>query len=143
MDHPTNAQRQPVTDLRRVLRQEVGLLRRHESRRVFEVSVHVGVPGGERVGFAVQRADLPLMDAGMRTDLLTRLLEDPPFVHAWAWLTRPGVPELHDLDVAWFASARVAYAVHGRTLTGFYAVTRTGWLDVRTGESRTWKRLRL
>jgi hypothetical protein len=35
------------------------------------------------------------------------------------------------------------FAAHGVRLTGFYAITRTGWLDVRTGEARVWRRLRL
>jgi hypothetical protein len=33
--------------------------------------------------------------------------------------------------------------MHGRPLDGFYVITRTGWRDVRTGERRVWKRLRL
>ena len=50
---------------------------------------------------------------------------------------------MHDLDLQWLAAARTAFGMHGRPLEGFYALTRTGWRDVLTGESRVWKRLRL
>jgi hypothetical protein len=33
--------------------------------------------------------------------------------------------------------------MHGRRLDGCFAVTRYGWRDVLTGETRTWRRLRL
>jgi hypothetical protein len=58
-------------------------------------------------------------------------------------VARPGTPDLHDLDLLWLAAARTAFGMHGRALDGFYAVTRTGWRDVLTGETRVWKRLRL
>jgi hypothetical protein len=33
--------------------------------------------------------------------------------------------------------------MHGRTLEGFWVITRSGWRDVVTDEHRVWKRLRL
>jgi hypothetical protein len=105
--------------------------------------VYVGRLGGARDAFVVRTMDLPAVDAGLRVDVIASLLEhaDP----AWrsAWLARPGMPEPHDVDLAWFSAARSAFAIHGRPLEGFYVLTRYGWRDVVTGESRTWKRLRL
>ncbi len=127
----------------RALRQEVGRLRGRESRRVFDVSVHVGELAGERDSFVVRAQDLPAVDVGLRTDVVARLLEGAPPGWDTVWVVRPGVPEPHDLDLQWLAASRTAFGMHARVLAGCYAVTRSGWLDVMTGESRVWKRLRL
>ncbi len=87
-------------------------------------------------------------DTGLRFDVLDGLVETllPSWEGAdpvWVWLTRPGVPEVHDVDLTWFAAAQRVLGAHGVPRAGFRAVTRTGWLDVATGESRTWTRLRL
>lgn len=129
--------------LHRLLREEVGRFRQREQRRRFDAAVYVGRLGGARDAFVVRAMDLPAVDAALRVDVLSSLLDagDP----AWetAWLMRPGMPEPHDADLAWFSAARRAFAIHDRTLAAFYAITRYGWRDVVTGESRTWKRLRL
>ncbi len=130
-------------DLRLLLRREVGHLRERETRRVFDPAVYVGTLGGERRSFVVRRRDLPALDAGLRVDVLSELLEQTDPAHRHAWLVRPGTPEPHDDDVAWLAAAGSAFAMHGRSLDDFYTITRYGWRRVRTGESRTWKRLRL
>ena len=135
--------RSPALDARVLLRREVGRFRARESRRVFDASVHVGVLDGPRDSFTVRAADLPVVDAALRTDVVSALLDGAPGDWRTAWLARTGVPDLHDLDLAWLAAARTAFGMHGRPLEAFYAVTRTGWLDVLTGESRVWKRLRL
>lgn len=62
--------------------------------------------------------------------------EGPPGCHIW--LTRPKDPALHDVDVAWSATAHHVLAAHGLAVLGCYAVTRAGWLDVRTGEHWWW-----
>lgn len=135
---------QTTSDLRPWLRREVALFRARESRRVFDTAVHVGVPDGEvRNSFVVRAQDLPVTDHALRIEVVASLVESTPPSCTSAWLTRPGVPELHDLDLAWLAAANVAFGMHGRPLSGFYALTRAGWLDVRSGESRVWKRLRL
>jgi hypothetical protein len=135
-------------DLAAVLRLEVGRFRLQESRRRFDQAVHLGRIGGCRETFVVQRGDAPVMDAGLRAEVVRRLLErfvaaDSAASAATVWLTRPGVASLHDDDLSWYAAARAAFASHGHRLDGFYALTRTGWLDVLSGESRTWRRLRL
>jgi hypothetical protein len=131
-----------VVRLRR-LREEVGRLRLRESRRVFDASIHVGELGGPRTGFVVAARDLPVMDVELRVDVVARLLEDTPASWQTAWLVRPGTPEPHDVDLQWFAAARVGFAMHGSPLDGCYVVTRAGWRDMVSDERRTWVRLRL
>jgi hypothetical protein len=129
-------------DLRARLRREVGMLRRRQTRRRFDTLVEVGVVDGPRRSATVPAADRPLLDPGTRSALVTTLLEeyvDPTD----AWLVRPGEPVLQDDDLAWLSAADRAFASSGAELVGFYVITRTGWLDVRSEESRTWKRLRL
>jgi hypothetical protein len=126
-----------------LLRREVGLFRVRERRRVFESSVHVGTPAGARESFVVTAQDRPVVDAGLSIDVVCALLERADGSPRNAWLCRPGHPAVHDDDLRWLAAATVAFGIHGERLDGFYAITRTGWLDVRTGQHRVWKRLRL
>lgn len=132
-----------MTDPQPALRREVGLLRARESRRIFDALVAVGDLGGERQGFVVRAQDLPVADAALRTDVMCSLLTQVGQGPVSAWVARSGSPDPHDVDLAWLAAAIAAFGVHDRSLTGFYAITRTGWLDVRTGQSRVWRRLRL
>jgi hypothetical protein len=132
-----------TTDARSTeLRLEVGRFRARESRRVFAPTVHVGDVAGERESFALHPADGPI-DASLRIDLLGRLLESAPPDSTTAWLSRPGHPSVHDHDLEWLGAAHAAFGMHDRRLSDFYAITRSGWLDVRSGETRVWKRLRL
>lgn len=126
-----------------LLRTEVGLLRQRETRRVFDTVIHVGTVGAECDSFVVRAGDLPVVDTALRTDVVAALLDRSDAPARMLWLTRAGAPEPYDEDVAWLAAARTAFAMHGRTLDGCYVVTRYGWRDVRTGEGRTWRRLRL
>jgi hypothetical protein len=126
-----------------LLRREVGLLRQRETRRVFDPAVYVGSLDGERDSVVLPARDRPVLDTGLRTDLVGGLLESTGPEHRTAWLVRPGRPELHDDDLAWLAAARAAFAIHERPLDAFYAVTRYGWLDPVSGECRAWKRLRI
>jgi hypothetical protein len=128
-----------------LLRLEVGRLRSHESRRRFDSVVHVGRLGGSTRTCTVPLASLSVLDAGTRTEVVSLLLEEHALFEevASVWLTRAGDPLLQDDDLAWLSAACRAFAALGWTLDGFWVVTRTGWLDVRTGEGRTWKRLRL
>lgn len=132
-----------MTDQQTALRREVGLLRARESRRVFHTVVAVGDLGGEGEGFVVRAQDLPVADAALRTDVMCALLAQVGEGPMSAWLARSGFPETCDVDLGWLAAAIAAFGIHGRTLAGFYAITRADWLDVRTGETRVWRRLRL
>jgi hypothetical protein len=126
-----------------LLRREVGLLRQRETRRAFDTSVYVGTLGGERDSFVVRRRDLPTLDRGLRVDVVSELLERTADALRTGWTVRPGTAEAHDEDAEWHAAARAAFAMHGRPLEAFYAITRYGWRDVATGAGRSWKRLRL
>ena len=128
---------------RLALRREVGLLRQRESRRRFEPSLSVGVPGGGHDGVVVRAGDLPVIDAALRVEVVAALLEGAAPEWRTAWLTRAGDVEPRDAELDWLRAAATAFAMHGRALDGFFVVTRTGWRDVRTGEQRVWKRLRL
>lgn len=128
---------------RNLLREEVGRFRAGECRRVFDASVHVGLLAGPRTGFVVRARDLPAVDVALRTDVVSALLEDSPPSWRTAWLVRPGTPEPHDLDLAWLAAMRAAAGMHDRPLDGCYVLTRAGWRDLVSDESRTWARLRL
>ncbi|HEX6515094.1 MAG TPA: hypothetical protein VF049_05950 [Nocardioidaceae bacterium] len=130
-------------DLPGLLRQEVGRFRASQRRRVFDAAVHVGVPAGPHASFVLPARDVAVADDALRIDVVCALLNQVPAGCGYAWLTRPGVPEVHDLDLRWLAAAGVAFGSFGRDLDGFFAVTRAGWLDVRTGERRVWRRLRL
>ena len=131
----------PPDALPEAWRREVGRFRVAERRRVFPLGVHVGVPGGPRSSLELPWPPTGL-DPGLRFDLVAALLTQGASP-AYLWLTRPGVPELHDEDLDWHAAAVRAFDAHGVALAGVHAVTRTGWLDVVTGGSRSWKRLRL
>lgn len=147
----------PVTttapDLAAGLRLEVGQLRRRQARRLFAMRVALGRPGepatttssGDVAPWRGAAWPPPSwVDAGVRFDVVDRLLgghAGPGPVHAW--LSRPGDPDLHDEDLAWLAASRHALAAHGLEPGGFWTVTRFGWLDPVSGESRRWKRLRL
>ena len=106
--------------------------------RALPTLVHVGELAGDRV---TMPAD-PSYDAGLRADVLTRALDRG--IDAWTsiWLTRGGVLCVGDADLAWFAAARTAFGRHGIGDPGVHVVTRYGWLDLRTGASRTWRRVR-
>ena len=132
-----------MTEREAALRREVGLLRARESRRIFDATVVVGRLAGERQGFVVRAQDLPAMDVSLRADVMSALLVLNGTEPAAAWVVRAGCPTPHDVDLQWLAAATAAFGAHGRALDGFYAITRAGWLDVRTGKSRTWRRLRL
>lgn len=84
-----------------------------------------------------------MVDAALRTDVVSRLLEDTPPEWRTAWLVRPGTPEPHDLDQAWLAAVLTAFGMHGRRLDGCYVITRTGWRDPLSGRAQVWARLRL
>lgn len=107
--------------------------------------VHVGLPGAAVRRFELRR-DEPT-DHALRVEVVAAMLGRRPGPEPWAdapwlWLTRSGELDLHDLDVAWLASARTAYAEAGADLT-LVVVNRRGWRDPRSGAQRTWVRLRV
>jgi hypothetical protein len=123
----------------------VAALRAQEQRRRHPLGLHVGEPDRWRESVELPWPEPRWQDGGLRRDLVVTLLArtGPEVGVASCWLTRPGVPELHDADLAWYAAAVHGFGAHGVALAEFYAVTRTGWVDVVRGERRAWKRLRL
>jgi len=125
-----------------LLRRVVGTFRATEQRRRFPVSVHVGRLDGERTSFEVPHVAGGL-DPAAAFDLLDSALAGERPTEVDGWLTRPGVPALHDHDLLWMRATLAVLGSRGSSLRSFHTVTRTGWLDVRSGESRVWKRLRI
>lgn len=130
-------------DLHPLLRQEVGRLRAGESRRVFDTAVHVGLLAADRARFVARAQDLPALDRALRIDIVSEMVDEAVPGPLTVWVTRPGTPEPHEDDLRWLSAAEIACGQHDRTMAGFYAITRTGWLNVHTGQQQTWKRLRL
>lgn len=112
-----------------------------ERRRSFAGLVHVGFPGGTEEVFAVVPDER--LDHGLRADVVAALLQRTRRggVVPLVWLTRSGPLELQDVDAQWLAAARSAAAEAGIGLT-LVVVTRSGWLDPRSGVRRVWKRIR-
>jgi hypothetical protein len=130
-------------DVRRDLRLAVHALRVAHRGCRFAPAVHAG----ELTGAAATWTEGPRerLDAGLRSEVAAALLSRAlagagrPAV----WLTRPGVPEPHDLDAAWLGPLVRVLAeaeVEPRCLT---VVTRSGWYAPLTGERATWQRLRV
>lgn len=107
------------------------------TRRALPTTCHVGHPGGEKVGLAW------VEDAGLRPDLVVRAIEGLATTEdACAWVTRGGDLGTTDADAAWFAAARHGFARHDLPLRAFVVVTRSAWVDLVSGESRAWRRVR-
>ena len=126
-----------------LLRLEVGRLRRLERRPRFDTVVHVGRLDGDARSCAVRHGD-PWVDAGTRVEVVLELLAAlPDEAAACVWLTRAGEGGCQDEDLAWLAASTLAFGAVSRELEAVWSLTRSGWIDVRTGEGRTWKRLRI
>ncbi|HET8560880.1 MAG TPA: hypothetical protein VFL69_10210 [Marmoricola sp.] len=109
--------------------------------RALPTTVHVGAPLGERIDVVSEH----WFDAGLRTELVAQALaglDEPTFAVALPWLTRSGDLETHDADLAWCAASLAAFGRYGAAPPGFFVVTRRGWLDLLSGEARTWSRVR-
>lgn len=91
--------------------------------------------------FAV-RDDEP-SDHALRCDVVAAMVRRTrrPGPVPMVWLTRAGALETQDVDAAWLASARAAYAELGLPLL-MVLVNRRGWRDPRSGAACTWRRLR-
>lgn len=144
-----SSQPSPANPELRAWRAEVGRFRAAQPRRRFPLHVQIGTPLGFRVETEVPWPMPPEYDEGLRFDVVDVLVAGwlsqsvGDTSGGYLWLTRPGTPELHDVDLLWHAAATRAFPVHEVDLLGVLALTRTGWIDVRSGERRVWKRLRL
>lgn len=112
------------------------------TRRI-PATISIGTPGGPRRSWAVD--DVPA-DLGLHTEVVAALLAralaaEPAAPTPACWLTRSGTITWHDLDAAWLAAARAAYAEAGVPLT-FVVVTKTAWWDPRSDLAQQWRRPR-
>lgn len=126
----------------RLLRLAVLELARSEHRRRFRAVLHVGAPGGPQVRVEHDES----WDRGVRADVVAAALQQATQqtvqpADPWVWLTRPGHLSLHDTDAAWLAPSLAGALERGGDPT-FVVVTRHGWLDPRSGATRTWRRIR-
>jgi hypothetical protein len=136
--------------LARWLRARVAALRTATQRRNFPAAVELvtpaASPGAEPL--ATWRYGIEPTDHGLRVDVLTRLLTDchsrtePVSTQVSLVHVRPGPHEAADLDLGWAAAATVAGAIAGVEVVTAVALSRWGWYDLRTGQQRSWVRLR-
>jgi len=107
------------------------------SRRAVAAALRVGTPGDDLV-----IPDQEWYDDALRADLVERALSCLDQPRPIAWLTRTGDCRLpQDADHAWCA-ATTAAALRIGTEVDFFVVTRKGWMELRTGRSRQWVRVR-
>ena len=135
------------------LRARVAELRATTQRRNFPGTVELVSPAApaRTVPLAAWRYGTEPSDHGLRVDVLVRLLTDCrsrrdtgsrdtgplSLVHV-----RPGHHEPADIDLGWAAASTVAGAVAGVEIATVVTLSRWGWYDLRTGQQRTWVRLR-
>jgi len=91
-------------------------------------------------------------DHGLRVDVLARLLTDcrcrdpgdpvPACTRVSLVHVRPGPHEPADLDLGWAAATAAAGVIAGVEVVTAVALSRWGWYDLRTGQQRSWVRLR-
>ena len=140
----------PSAQLVRWLRARVARLRQDSTRRVFPSQLELvsEVPAEPTTAALVSRAHAAEADDhGLRVDLLIRLLDATPadglayrrmaLIHV-----RPGPTELADSDFAWWSAARCTHRLVAVEVVRTVAVTRWGWVDVPSGQRKTWARLR-
>jgi hypothetical protein len=130
-------------DVRRDLRLAVHALRVAHRGCRFDPALHVGDLTGDPATW--QQAPRERLDPGLRAEVAAALLsraQTRPGRPA-VWLTRPGVPEPHDLDLAWLGPLRRALAEAEVVPRCLAVVTRSGWYAPLTGERATWQRLRV
>lgn len=120
----------------------------------FAPTLSVGDPRGRWTRFADRaagprtrsREQAAVLDHALRCDVVATLLgralpDDVACPRPLTWLARPAVWDDPDCERAWLAAADCAHRELGLPLA-FVVVTRQGWRDPRTGEERTWRRLR-
>jgi hypothetical protein len=124
------------------LRLEVGRFRQGEHRRRFPTRLSLGELAGDRTSIEVPTEFDLQLGTDLALALAHRIAPDAWEDLVW-WVTRPGVPDLHERDNRWIAATAQAAGVLGRTRLPLYVITRAGWLDPVGGGSRRWVRLRL
>lgn len=103
-------------------------------RQLFPADLSVGDPEDRCASYQINPHEM--LDASLRMDVVAALLLRARSVPAECgadpapvWLTRPGTPAPHDLDAAWLAASRAAYAEAGLDLT-MAVITPHGWVEL-------------
>lgn len=108
-------------------------------QRVLVPQLHVGVPGEPHpVLAAAEGGSIP--DQALGADAL-HAMRAVAGERSIVWLVRTGPRVAQDVDLAWLAAARQAFAEQAADLV-FVVVDRHGWWDPRSGLQATWGRLR-
>jgi len=142
------------------LRARVAALRATTRRRQFPGTVEVVSPDAVAgtQPLTAWRYGTEHTDHGLRVDVLTRLLTDcrcrdpldpldprgptPARMQVSLVHVRPGPHEPADLDLGWAAATTAAGVIAGVEVVTAVALSRWGWCDLRTGQQRSWVRLR-
>ena len=120
--------------LRADLRREVWACSAGASPRAARLSV--GHLGADRADAVASRRP----DGQLCIDISVVVLEHSS-LDSTAVSPGPGVSECHDLfDKPWLAGTRISAWILARYFFLFFVITRSGWLDPVTGDSRTWRR---
>lgn len=131
-------------DLHADLRLAVHGLRSTERGRSFAPMLHAGLLGGQEFERPLD-AELDARDVGIRTDLALALVAGAREFssHPAVWITRPGTPDPHDLDLRWVPVLHRVCGILEVEPRCVVVITKAGWLDPISGERAEWKRLRL
>lgn len=114
--------------------------------RVLPLRCWVGEPGGAPDEDCVRLPEVSAgrETAGLRVDLVERAIDGLERTDgALAWLTRSGDLYAGDEELAWWSAVRTGFARHGLQPVACCLVNRFGWVDLDSGQGRTWKRVRV
>lgn len=125
------------------LRLAVHRLRRATRSPVFRPVLHLGALCAGSVDWFLD--DPPTPDVGLRAEIVAALLSRALLAHEqpMAWLTRPGVAQSHDLDIAWAPVVARVFAESGLEPGTIAVVTKAGWYEPLGDGAAHWKRLRM
>ncbi|HEY9563380.1 MAG TPA: hypothetical protein VIR30_06380 [Nocardioides sp.] len=133
-----------AADVRTDLRLAVHAFRATQPRRVHDPVLRVGDLVGAQLDWEIDE-ETSSRDAGMRTEIAVALIHRSLTVtdRPAAWLTRAGVPQPHDLDMAWIPVLHRAFGMLEVAPRAVAVVTKTGWYDPLNEDGATWQRLRV
>lgn len=109
-------------------------LRECRGRRLHPTTLRLGHLGGSHVPVPED----PVLDPGLRADLVEQVLDGLDAATALGWITRGGALSPGDVDFAWYAAASAAFGRHGTLLRAFYVITPDGWLDLVSDRTGGW-----
>lgn len=138
-------------EVRAELRLAVHRLRSSTRKRAFAPTLHVGALLDDSLTWrlpetgAARPGGADPVDVGLAGEIVAALLSRALLVYdrPSAWLTRVGVPEPHDLDLAWLPVADRVFAEAGVSPRALVVLTKSGWYEPLGDDRATWARLRV